>query len=293
MRPTAFRPLLTVATTVALSAAALVGCGGSDEPASSPTPSITVSATPSPSTSRPTTTETPAPLEHASVVIVREFPDGQRRLVAYDFTTGQTKDLVAVSRDENPAVSPDGTHVVVERANGPWRDPITNHWLAKSGSRLVLINLIDGDETQLTPIVEGTRAQTPQWNRVDGWIYYITTAPGTGRTRTTHLMRLQPDTGQIQRVPHGHGVTDFTLEPDGRHAWVTTFWRWPNSPSWNRGGAWRLNLESGRTFLHALHCPRRRRVGSLRQPGGDYGRGGEWRVVRGAMARWLESPTEQ
>ena len=251
MRPTAFRPLLTVAMTVALSAAALVGCGGSDEPASSPTPSITVSATPSPSTGRPTTTETPAPLEHASVVIVREFPDGQRRLVAYDFTTGQTKDLVAVSRDENPAVSPDGTHVVVERANGPWRDPITNHWLAKSGSRLVLINLIDGDETQLTPIVEGTRAQTPQWNRVDGWIYYITTTPATGRTRTTHLMRLQPDTGQTQRVPHGHGVTDFTLEPDGRHARVTTFWRWPNSPT--RGGAWRLNLESGQTSLHALH----------------------------------------
>ena len=242
MRPTAFRPLLTVAMAVALSAAAFVGCGGSDEPASSPTPSITVSATPSPSTGRPTTTETPAPLEHASVVIVREFPDGQRRLVAYDFTTGQTKDLVAVSRDENPAVSPDGTHVVVERANGPWRDPITNHWLAKSGSRLVLINLIDGDETQLTPIVEGTRAQTPQWNRVDGWIYYITTAPGAGRTRTTHLMRLQPDTGQTQRVPHGHGVTDFTLEPDGRHARVITPWR----------GVLRLNLESGQTSLHAL-----------------------------------------
>ena len=86
MRPTAFRPLLTVAMTVALSAAALVGCGGSDEPASSPTPSITVSPTPSASTGRPTTTEAPAPLEHASVVIVREFPDGQRRLVAYDFT---------------------------------------------------------------------------------------------------------------------------------------------------------------------------------------------------------------
>ena len=203
MRPTAFRPLLTVAMTVALSAAALVGCGGSDEPASSPTPSITVSPTPSASTGRPTTTEAPAPLEHASVVIVREFPDGQRRLVAYDFTTGQTKDLVAVSRDENPAVSPDGTQVVVERANGPWRDPITNHWLAKSGSRLVLINLIDGDETQMTPIVEGTRAQTPQWNRVDGWIYYITSTPGPEKTRTNRLMRVQPDTGQTQRVPHG------------------------------------------------------------------------------------------
>jgi hypothetical protein len=247
MRRTALRPLLTVAMTVALSAAVLAGCGGSDESASSPTPSITVSPTPSPSR----TTEAPAPLEDASIVIVRELQDGRRRLVAYDFTTGQTKELVPLGRDENPAVSPDGTQVVVERANGPWRDPITNHWLAKSGSRLVLINLIDGDETQLTPIVEGTRVQTPQWNRVDGWLYYITSTPGPEKPRTNRLMRVRPDSGQIQRVPHGRGVTDFTLEPDGRHARVLTFWRWPNSPT--RGGAWRLNLETGQTALHALH----------------------------------------
>ncbi len=253
MRPTARQPFLVLGTALALSVAPLAGCGDSDETASSPTPTptLTVSPTPSPSPSPSTATKAPPPLDHASIVIVRELSDGQQRLVAYDFTTRQTQDLVALSRDENPAVSPDGTHVVVERANGPWRDPITNHWLAKSGSRLVLIDLNNGDETQLTPIVDGTRTQTPQWNRHDGWIYYITSTPTTGNTRTTHLIRLQPDTGQTQLVPHGRGIIDFTIEPDGRHARVSTFWRWPNSPT--RGGAWRLNLESGQTSLHALH----------------------------------------
>jgi hypothetical protein len=252
MRPTARQPFLVLGTALALSVAVLAGCGSTDETASSPTPTLTVSPTPGdPAPPKTPKSDSPPPLDHASVVIVRELPDGQRRLVAYDFTTAQTKDLVALSRDENPAVSPDGTHVVVERANGPWRDPITTHWLAKSGSRLVLINLINGDETQLTPIVEGTRAQTPQWNRHDGWIYYITSTPTTGNTRTTHLIRLQPDTGQTQPVPHGRGVIDFTIEPNGRHAWVSTFWRWPDSPT--RGGAWRLNLNTGKTSLLGLH----------------------------------------
>ncbi len=253
MRPTALRPLLTIAMTIALSAAVLAGCGGADEPASSPTSSITVTPTPSPSR----TTKTPAPLEDASVVIVRELPDGQRRLVAYDFTTGLTKDLVSISRDENPAVSPDGTQVVVERANGPERDPITNHWLAKSGSHLVLISLIDGDQQVVTPIAPGARVHTPQWNRFDGWIYYTVSTPAPGKTRTNHLMRLRSDTGQTQRVPHGRGVFEFTLEPDGKHAYVHTLWHWPSMPNWGRrirGGAWRLNLETGHVSLHALQA---------------------------------------
>ena len=108
-------------------------------------------------------------------------------------------------------------------------------------------------------------------------------------------MRVQPDTGRTQRVPHGHDIADFTLEPDGRHAWVTTSWRWPHLRG--RGGAWRLNLESGRTFLHALPVARRRRrVGSFRQPGGNYFRTAPphgWVLGRGTVARWLESATGQ
>jgi hypothetical protein len=226
-----------------------VGCGGADQPGSvaSPSPSLTVTATTPPPTSKP---EPEPGLARAKVVLVREFADGQRALVAYDFVTGTSRRLVDLSRDEDPAVSPDGTQAVLVRANGPLRNPVTNSWMSKSGSRLVLIDLVNGDERMLTPTAYRTKRYSPQWNREDGWVYYLERA---GRD-PLWLMRVNPETAQAERVPHGRNVASFTIEPDGLHAWVSAAWcsTRPSAPATCEPRAYRLTLATGDVKVHRV-----------------------------------------
>ena len=249
LRPTKVRRVVLAVGALSLAGALAVGCGGADQSgtSASPTPTLTVTAT----TSASPTTSKPSPepgLTRSKVVLVREFADGQRALVAYDFSTGRSRRLVDLSRDEDPTVSPDGTQVVLVRANGPWRDPVTNRWLAKSGSRLVLIDLVDGDERMLTSAAHRTKRYSPQWNHEDGWVYYREQA---GKN-PMWLMRVNPETGQVERVQHGRGITGFTLQPDQRYAWVRA--TWCADP---RAGcaceAWRLDLTTGQVTLHRAH----------------------------------------
>ncbi len=239
------RVMPVVASCIAVLAGGLVACGGdSDQSSSSPSPSL--------STSRPVATTPASPTDDAvpvltqpSVIIVRELPDGERMLVAYDLADGTLEELVSLSRDEDPTVSPDGEQVVLVRANGPLRDPVTNRWSAKSGAHLVLIDLVDGDERMLTPVAYRTRRYSPQWNHVDGWVYYLEQAEHD----PMRLMRVNPETAQTERVPHGRSVTGFTLQPDERYAWVRATWcadRRAGCPC----EAWRLDLTSGLATLH-------------------------------------------
>ncbi len=231
-----------------------VGCGGADRPggAASPTPSLTVTAT----TSAPPVTNKPDPgLTRAKVVLVREFADGERALVAYDFETGRSRRLVDLSRDEDPTVSPDGTQVVLVRANGPWRDPRDQQWLAKSGSHLVQINLVDRSEIVLTDIPSGQKVYSPQWNREDGWVYFLRReGPGP-----PVLVRLNPDTMQREPVPHGRGVTRFVLEPDGTHALISVSDVWCRTvqlplDKCQTPHEWRLDLGTGSFRSHPVQA---------------------------------------
>jgi hypothetical protein len=242
------RAVAAAGTVVALAMGVLLGCGGSDEPApggSSTTTSPSSSASPSVRTPTPTLQN---PLQQPSVVIVREVPGGERMLVAYDLTDGTTDELVTLSRDEDPTVSPDGTQVVLVRANGPWRDPVTNAWQSKSGSHLVLIDLVDGSERMVTPRSYRTKRLSPQWNGEDGWVYYLEQA---GRD-PIWLMRVNPETGETERVPSGRGITGFTLMPDERYAWVrATLLR--KMTIKGACEAWRLDLTTGQVNLHRAH----------------------------------------
>jgi Tol biopolymer transport system component len=189
-------------------------------------------------------------------VLVREFADGQRALVAYDFSTGSSRRLADLSRDENPTVSPDGTQVVLVRANGPWRDPRDQRWLAKSGSHLVLIDLVDGTETALTDIPSGQRVGSPQWNRSDGWIYFL--GP-VGRSATGGLVRLNPETMQREPVPNGRGVGRFILEPDGTHALISVSDVWCRTvqlpvDECETPHEWRLDLGTGSFRSHPVQA---------------------------------------
>jgi hypothetical protein len=217
-------------------------CGGGQEPAAGPSspPPVTVSAEPSTSSAEPVVR-----LGEASVVIVREYADGDRALVAYEFASGRTRELVPLSWDEDPAVSPDGTQVVVVRANGPARDEGSKLWLAKSGSHLVLIDLATREERSLTAVEPRTWVRDPKWNRADGRVYYLALA-GQFQAQTA-LRRFDPSTEAIGLAPHGKGVSQFELESDGRHAWVYAPWKWPNG---QRGGAWRLDLLTGQVRPH-------------------------------------------
>ena len=116
MRPTAFRRLLAIGSTLALSAAVLVGCGSSDAPASSPTPSITASPTPSPSTSPPTTTSAPTATDQIPTL----RPDG---IGPVDFGTPAHEGVAVLSGllgppDRATGIDPD--RECVEGA--PWKD---------------------------------------------------------------------------------------------------------------------------------------------------------------------------
>ncbi|MGB2839674.1 MAG: hypothetical protein WBC76_07565 [Actinomycetes bacterium] len=254
LRPTKGRRVVLAAAALALVGGLAVGCGGADEPGTTPTPTVTVTAT----TSRPPTTSEPSPepgLARAKVVLVREFPDGQRALVAYDFSTGKSRRLVDLSRDEDPTVSPDGTQVVLVRANGPWRDPRDHEWLAKSGSHLVLIDLVDGGETVLTDIPSGQKVSSPEWNRSDGWIYFL----GPVGRSATGLVRLNPDTMQREPVPHGRGVTRFVLEPDGTHALISVADVWCRTvqlplDKCQTPREWRLDLGTGSFRRHPVQA---------------------------------------
>ncbi len=248
LRPTKRRAVAAV-DVLSVIGGLTVGCGGADQPgtAASPTPSLTVTAT----TSAPPTTNRPEPgLTRAKVVLVREFADGQRALVAYDFLTGRSRRLADLSRDEYPTVSPDGRQVVLVRANGPWRSRVTNEWMAKSGSHLVQINLVDRRETVLTDIPSGQKVYSPQWNREDGWVYFLRRV-GLG---PPVLMRLNPDTMQREPVPHGRGVAGFTIEPDGKHAWVLAAWcsTTPNAPATCEPRAYRLTFATGDVKVHRV-----------------------------------------
>jgi hypothetical protein len=231
-----------------------VGCGGADEPGAAPSPSLTVTVTtpPAPATGKPV--REPGP-DRPKVVLVREFADGQRALIAYDFSTGKSRRLADLSRDEDPTVSPDGTQVVIVRANGPWRDPRDHQWLAKSGSHLVLIDLVDGRETVLTDIPSGQKVYSPEWNREDGWVYFV----GPVGRSATGLVRLNPDTMQREPVPNGRGVIRFILEPDGTHALISVSDVWCRTVELpldrcQTPHEWRLDVGTGSFRTHPVQA---------------------------------------
>ena len=256
LRPTKVRRVVLAVGALSLAGALAVGCGGADQSgtSASPTPTLTVTAT----TSASPTTSKPSPepgLTRSKVVLVREFADGQRALVAYDFSTGRSRRLVDLSRDEDPTVSPDGTQVVLVRANGPWRDPRDHEWLAKSGSHLVLIDLVDGQETVLTDIPSGQKVYSPQWNRADDWVYFL----GPVGRSATGLVRLNPDTMQREPVPHGRGVIRFVLEPNGTHALISVADVWCRTvqlplDKCQTPREWRLDLGTGSFRSHPVQA---------------------------------------
>jgi hypothetical protein len=180
----------------------------------------------------------------ASVVFPRELTNGDRVLMAYGFATGQVQTLAPLDREDHPSVNRSGAVVVVVTHTGRATNSDTPWIQSGTGSHLTLVNLADGSRRQLTPTVKGQFDVSPTWNRAgDGWIYFL---------RSERLMRVRSGTGQVEPVPHGHGISTFVLEPGGTTAWVYARWCFPGDGC---GGEWRLNLITGAVEPHAFQTP--------------------------------------
>jgi hypothetical protein len=229
-------------TAIAVAVGCLAGCS-QERPSTAPSPSPTSSRTWSSTPPSPSTSPAEPGLTTDSVVFARERLDGSRFLMAYGFESAQTRTLVAIGRADEPTVDPTGTAVVVSVYTGRITQPDLSWAQSGTGSHLVLINLDDGSRRALTRKVKGVFDTSPAWNRAgDGWVYFL---------RSERLLRVQPDTGQLQRVPHGNGISQFVLESGGKTAWVYSRWCFPGDGC---GGEWRLNLVTGAVRPHTFRA---------------------------------------